>query len=133
MTQRTWLITGVNSGFGRALSEPEALQTEPFDAGHQDSLIGRASTDVSGKLIRFLELQDPPVPACHSRVHLPARVLRIRFAAQVPAYGVRLGESSSKVWRCSLGDHGGLGDVLAVLLVPVIEHKGRYLPVTALS
>ncbi len=109
----------------------EGFDFEKYEAGHQDSLIGRPATQVFADVIRFLEKEDPPAPGRNSRDSHAAQTFRFTFASQVPAFGVRLGAAdASAAGTYSFGDHGGRGEVVAVLLVPIIEHEGRYLPLS---
>ncbi len=107
-----------------------AMQIRMYPAGHQDSLIGRGAGKVFEGVIEFFETDEAPAAKRPGEDAVTASTPRITFAAQVPAYGVRLGVEDGAGGRVySFGDHGGRGDVIETLLVPVAEEGGRYLPV----
>jgi cholesterol oxidase len=117
--------------FGKVLRDcderferPGAFRAKWYDAGHQDLLIGRPAAAMFDDVNAFLEQPDSDLA-----IEEPSNP-RITFASHVPAYGVRLdpGFSPGRE-RHSLGDHGRRGAPIAVLLVPVVEQDGRFLPV----
>lgn len=91
--------------------------------GHQDCLIGRGAAAVFKDVVAFFDRPDSP-----SQVQ-PDSPGRITFASQVPAFGVRLDpdEGTAKP-TYSVGDHGGRGAPVVALLVAVVEHEGRFMP-----
>ena len=102
---------------------PQAFQPILYDAGHQDLLIGRPAAAMFEDMNRYLEAPFAPVPQ-----EQPGGV-RISFAARIPAHGVRLPPPFEGHERCSLGDEGANGAPVAALLIPVVRHGERYLPV----
>jgi cholesterol oxidase len=101
---------------------PRAFQPKLYNAGHQDLLIGRPAAAMFKELNAYLE--EP-----FDRPNELQSETRVTFAARVPAYGVRLPAPIPQGnERCSLGDDGASGAPIAVLLVPVVNEKGRYVP-----
>ena len=92
-------------------------------SGHQDLLIGSPAAAMFNDVNAFFEKPDREQP-------WNRRKNRITFASHVPAFGVRLNPGFTPGnERHSLGDHGRRGAPIAVLLVPVALHEGRYRPV----
>ena len=102
---------------------PQDFQPILYDAGHQDLLIGRPAAAMFEDMNRYLEAPFAPV------TQEPAGGIRITFAARVPAHGVRLPPPFEGHERCSLGDEGANGAPVAALLIPVVRHEDRFLPV----
>jgi len=102
---------------------PQHFQPILYDAGHQDLLIGRPAAAMFEDMNRYLEAPFAPV------VQEQVGGIRITFAARIPAHGVRLPPPFDGHERCSLGDEGANGAPVAALLIPVVRHGERYLPV----
>ncbi|NPC56320.1 alpha/beta fold hydrolase [Caenimonas soli] len=116
--------------FGKVLkdSDPRFGDLDAFepklyrDAGHQDLLIGSPAAAMFNKVNAFLDQGS-------ERSTPKSSDIRITFESHMPAYGVRLDPFAPGKERHSLGDYGRRDDPIAVLLIPVAEHDGRYVPV----
>lgn len=100
---------------------PRAFLPKLYDAGHQDLLIGTPAAAMMSDVNAYLEC---PFPGPGTLQPQP----RVAFTARVPSYGVRVPSPLSPAERCSLGDECASGTPLAVVLIPVVQKDGRYLP-----
>lgn len=111
---------------GTGLERGSAFRPMLYDAGHQDLLIGRRAAEMLRDMNAFLEGPEPVDAERHAGTGHT-------FEARIPSYGVRaplpLAVKGSK--RCSLSDQGASGAPIAALLIPVVRHDDRYLPVKA--